>query len=392
MQVSSVGQVARHRLPAPVVGALAAAKRRLRWLRPVGPAPAFPPVPRTPVRLLVGPTNSAGQGWAWARSAEQAGAGATCFAVRRNSYGFADDYGAPLPVYAHPRWQRAQQRYVLNGYTHVLVESLRPVFGGRNGRDARGDLRVLERAGVSAGLAFHGSDVRLPSAHAARERWSPFHVQDDLTRRLETQARQAAAVVAGFDGPVYVSTPDLLTYLPGATWLPVVVDVERWATSEPVLERSRPLVMHAPSNPRLKGTEAIETALHRLAGTGLIEYRRLEGVPNDRMPAALAEADIVVDQLVMGLYGVGACEAMAAGRVVVSYVGDDVRARVRATTGLDLPVAEAGPDTLADVVAGIVTDRDAARELAAAGPGFVREVHDGSRAAAALAGWLFPAG
>lgn len=174
--------------------------------------------------------------------------------------------------------------------------------------------------------------------------------------------------------------------------MPVVVDVERWATSEPVLERSRPLVMHAPSNPRLKGTEAIETALHRLAGTGLIEYRRLEGVPNDRMPAALAEADIVVDQLVMGLYGVGACEAMAAGRVVVSYVGDDVRARVRATTGLDLPVAEAGPDTLADVVAGIVTDRDAARELAAAGPGFVREVHDGSRAAAALAGWLFPAG
>ncbi|TDE15890.1 hypothetical protein [Jiangella asiatica] len=390
MQVSSVGRVARRRLPAPVVGAVATARRQLRWLRPVGPAPGFPPVPTAPVRLLVGPTNSAGQGWAWARSAERAGAGATCFAVRRNSFGFADDYGAPIPVYAHPRWQRAQERYVLGGYTHMLVESMRPLFGGRHGRDARGDLDVIVRAGLAAGLAFHGSDVRLPSAHAAAERWSPFHVRDELTERLEAQARLAADVVADFDGPVFVSTPDLLTYLPGATWLPVVVDVDRWATAAPVLQRERPLVVHAPSNPRFKGTEAVEAAMALLVADGLIEYRRLEGVPNDRMPAALADADVVVDQLVMGLYGVGACEAMAAGRVVVSYVGDDVRARVRSATGLELPVAEAGPQTLADVVAGIVAGRDGARELAAGGPRFVRSVHDGSRSAAALAGWLFP--
>ncbi len=105
------------------------------------------------------------------------------------------------------------------------------------------------------------------------------------------------------------------------------------------------------------------------------------------MPDVIGDADIVVDQLRIGLYGVAAAEALAAGRIVVSYVGDAVRHRVRSLTGREVPIVEADPDTLGDVVTGLIADRDAA-ERAAAGPGFAAELHDGSRSALALTSWL----
>ena len=121
-----------------------------------------------------------------------------------------------------------------------------------------------------------------------------------------------------------------------------------------------------------------------LARAGRIEYRRLQGVGPEEMPAAVAAADVVIDQFSIGTYGVLPCEAMAAGRLVVSHVSDQVREHVLTTTGLELPVVQATPDTLPEVLDRLVADRDTAREVADAGPGFVRAVHSGETSAAVL--------
>lgn len=379
--------------PEPARRVLRTLRRQARRLRhPMLKVPAFPAVPDVAVRLLVGPTNAAGQGWAWARAAERhlPDVAAVDFAVHRSGFGFPDDYSVSTGGYGHPRWQRAQERYVVGSFSHVLLEAMRPLFGNRHGPDAAGDLEVLRRAGVDVALVFHGSDIRLPSRHAELVPHSPFHQLDDLTRRLERQARRFAQLSGDFSGPSFVSTPDLLTDLPRARWLPVVVDPDRWRSEQPVMGGRRPVVVHSPSNPRLKGSQAVEQTLAALAVGGLVEYRRLERVPNDRMPAVLAGADIVVDQLSMGLYGVAACEAMAAGRVVVSYVGETVRDRVRDEVGLEVPVVEADADSLGDIVAELVTDRDRCMRLAQEGVDFVRAVHDGRYSASVLGAWLTP--
>ncbi len=372
----------------------AAGRRSASWLRrPRLPPSRFPPALDDPIRLLVGPTNSAGQGWAWARSAADhvPGVGARTFAVRRREFGFPDDYGVTPADYGHPTWQRRHEEYVAARFTHVLVEAMRPLFGTRNGRDAAGDIATLRRAGLDLALVLHGSEIRLPSAHALREPWSPFG-DDDLSRRLQAQADRFRTYAGTFDGPVFVSTPDLLAEVPSATWLPVVIDPDRWAAPGEPLRRPRPVVVHAPSNPRFKGSQVIDAVLGTLASRGSVEYRRLDAVPNDAMPRVLAGADIVIDQLVMGLYGVAASEAMAAGRVVVSYVGDRVRTEVRRSTGREVPIVEANPSTLSDVLHAVLDDRDTARTTAGRGPGFVRELHDGRRSASLLRPWLVSAG
>ncbi|WP_329005068.1 hypothetical protein OHA18_16960 [Kribbella sp. NBC_00709] len=382
----------REHLPAPLARTAGAVRRRLRGLRySYAQLPAFPPVATTPVRMLVGPTNSAGQGHAWAQAAKTVeGVDAVSFALhRKGQFQFAVDYGVPLAWFGQPRWQRAQQQYVLSNYTHVMAESLRPLFGARGYSDASADIEAMLGKGLKVGLLFHGSDIRLPSRHAKRERWSPFTPGDELTERLETQARRHAELVASLKLPVFVSTVDLLDDVPDAQWLPVAIDPAPWQqAARPLFSHGKPVVAHVPSNAKLKGTEEIDAVLTALHDSGQIEYRRITGVPHSGMPAVIGDADIVVDQLRIGLYGVAAAEALAAGRIVVSYVGDAVRQRVRSLAEREVPIVEADPDTLGDVVTGLIADRDAAAERAAAGPGFVAELHDGRRSAEVLKTWL----
>lgn len=354
--------------------------------------PPPPKVPATPVRLYVGPANYAGQGHAWARAAERLpGVGAVSMAaVRQGDFAFPVDDAVPEPVYSLSRgWQR-ERRALLPRFTHVVVEAGRPLLGQLVRGGALAEARWLAERGVAVAIVCHGSEIRLPSRHREREPWSPFTPDWELTAVLEERAARLARGLERLGLPVLVSTPDLLLDVPAATWLPVVVDVERWAGAgqRGVLEREVPVVVHAPSSSHVKGSELAEPVLESLAVRGLIEYRRVEGVPAADMPRVYGEADVVLDQLRIGNYGVAACEAMAAGRVVVSHVSEVVREHAREAAGADLPILEATADSLEQVLLDVLADRDRARALAAQGPAFVRTLHDGTRSAEVLSPFL----
>lgn len=354
--------------------------------------PPPPKVPAMPVRLYVGPANYAGQGHAWARAAERLpGVGAVSMAaVRQGSFAFAVDDAVPEPVYSLSRgWQR-ERRALLPRFTHVMVEAGRPLLGQLVRGGALAEARWLAERGVAVAIVCHGSEIRLPSRHRELEPWSPFTPDWELTAVLEERAARLARSLERLGLPVLVSTPDLLLDVPAATWLPVVVDVERWAGAgqRGVLEREVPVVVHAPSSSHVKGSELAEPVLESLAVRGLIEYRRVEGVPAADMPRVYGEADVVLDQLRIGNYGVAACEAMAAGRVVVSHVSEVVREHAREAAGADLPILEATADSLEQVLLDVLADRDRARALAAQGPAFVRTLHDGTRSAEVLSPFL----
>ena len=388
-------------LPGPVQKRL---RRARAAVRRSGPAvartpevelPPRPPLRQAPVRLLVGPANFAGQGWAWGRAVERAfpDVASQVFAVDRGSaFGFPADYTVDVPTYRSARWGQEQERYVLSHFTHVMIEAERPILGIRYGEDCESDAKVLAKAGLAVAMLSHGSDIRLPSRHVANAEkypYSPFADPDwDLVPKLEAQAARFGRIIGEHDGPTFVSTPDLLDDAPKARWLPAVVNLDSWAASTPVLERERPLVLHAPSNTRFKGTEIIEPIVERLAAAGLIDYRRIQGIPNAELPALFARADVVLDQFLLGIYSVAALETMAAGRVCVAHVAPHVREHVREVSGEQVPVVEATVDTLAEVLERIAAERDWAREQAAAGVEFVRTVHDGRLSARLLGPFL----
>lgn len=343
-------------------------------------------------RVLIGPANYAGQGTQWARALEREypAVGARSLAVAvPGAHSFRADTTVSFPVYRHSRaWQRAERDSVLGGFDHVLVEALRPLFGSLY-PNVKDEMHALRDGGLSIAIMAHGTDFRSPRRHLAAHRWSPFS-DDPRAERLQRVADANTALAKESGAPVFVSTPDLLDDLPDAHWCPVVVDTERWRSdAAPFSSGKTPVVAHIPSAARAKGTLLVEPALTRLHDRGIIAYRRLEGIPSAAMVDAISGADIVLDQFRIGSYGVAACEAMSAGRVVVGHVAPHVRDRVASTTGVTLPIVEADPDSLESVIEGIVADRDAAARRAEDGRAFVEAVHSGARSATALSrGWL----
>ncbi len=354
-------------------------------------------------RLLVGPLNTAGQGAAWATAADQSpGVSAASLSVQGRGaapvMGFSTDVYLDQPMQLHglPAWRGS----VLglgkgSAMSHVLCESGRPILANFHRGSFVDDLPALRSVGIRPAVVFHGSDIRLPSDHARMYADSPFvDASDEYVVRLEQSVLRHRAALSDFDGPVFVSTPDLLDFLPDATWLPLAVDIapfEQVAQSRPAaLERSRPVVVHAPSNPRLKGTESIEATLTALAEDGLIDYRRLSGVPHAQMAAFIADADVVVDQVVLGNPGVLAVEAMAAGRVVVAHIAEPVRLRMadRDPESQGPPIVEATPATLRSVIEDVVAQRSAYADMASDGPAWARRNFTHEQAAAVLEPFL----
>ncbi|WP_136706710.1 glycosyltransferase family 4 protein [Agromyces sp. H66] len=377
-----IDHVADH--PDGLLGRIAA--RSLGSFRP-DDVPAPTAAPETATRVYIGPTNYAAQGWLWARALDRApgDVGARNMAVDvPGGFSFPADTEVPVPVYTRSReWQEAELAAV-SRFTHVLFEAERALFGRLFSRDIAEEERILRTRGLSTAFMCHGSDIRLPSAHLAFTPWSPFADAGTYTDKLERDARRNRAVLDSAARPTFVSTPDLLVDVPYAAWCPVVVDLERWREPELTGTRSRPIVVHVPSKSHIKGTHLIEPAMRALHEDGVIEFRSISGIPSAQMPEIYRNADLVLDQFRLGSYGVAACEAMAAGRVVLGHVVDQVRDTVRRETGHDLPIVEATPDTIGDVVAGLVDDRDRMRAAAASGVAFVGEVHDGRTSARVL--------
>ncbi|GAB4046375.1 glycosyltransferase family 4 protein [Catellatospora paridis] len=342
----------------------------------------------TRVRLGLGPANYAGQGAAFARAIcrEMSDVSAEVVMVRQ-----PESFGFPANVYidAHRLTdfgvQSQQIHRVVGRYTHVLVDAFMPVFGHLNGTTIEGDLAMLGRAGVQVAILAHGSEIRDPRRHLKNHEFSLFRdapagVAAQLSKR--TQRNQKIADSCGL--PLFVTTPDLLDDLPTATWTPLVIDVDAWACDRPVMERKRPIVMHAPSKRWTKGTDRILPALTRLHKQGAIDLRLAEGIPWEQMKELVKESDIVLDQFTTGAYGTLGCEAMAAGKPVVAYISE----RVATAVGPDLPVVPATPLNLSSVLESMLDDRAGTARVGAASARFVREFHDGRRTAAVLAKFL----
>jgi glycosyltransferase involved in cell wall biosynthesis len=340
-------------------------------------------------RLLIGPTNSAGQGYRWARATEANLPGVAARSVTLQRPGGADSFRFETDVLLPLRLRPGRQVWregVLGTFTHVLFESGYSPTSMMTAVADRAEIDRYRRAGIHVGLLFHGSDIRAPDRHAELYPASPYREASELRASLISRVKDAESLIDSTDVPVFVSTPDLLEFVPRAALLPVVVDVDRFtaAADRPALVRERPIVLHAPSNPAIKGTGVIEPVLERLGNEGRIEYRRISGVPNERMPEFIADADVVVDQIRLGAVGVLAAEAMAAGRLVVGHVHERVRARLEG----EIPVVDATPETFTEVMDAILLDPERFATIAAAGRGWARARHDGAAAATVLAPFL----
>lgn len=241
------------------------------------------------------------------------------------------------------------------------------------------ELALLRRRGKTIFFTYQGSDVR-PSDHCPCER--------SECRQLDRYRRLAAGRALRYADRVFYQNPDLRHWLPGASFLPYAAVDPSELRAEPFPEREEIVVVHAPTDRVIKGTQHVIDAVDMLRGEGVpIRLDLVEGVSREVALERLASADLLVDQLILGWYGTVAVEAMALGRPAMAYIHEDEPEDN--PFGAELPVVRTTPATLVDDLRAVAADRARLRELGVAGRRFVEQHHDPRQIArTALAGFV----
>ncbi|HZP73090.1 MAG TPA: glycosyltransferase family 4 protein [Gaiellaceae bacterium] len=216
------------------------------------------------------------------------------------------------------------------------------------------------------GLTLLPKSIQFPLLRALRKK-SVFHyLGSDIRGKPRTELaygkRADAEIVGSYDATRWV---------PGAHVVPPGLDLREYEPAPPS-DAPRPLVVHAPSNRKKKGTAFVIAACEQLP----VELDIVEGVPHDEARARYARADIVVDQLNAGWHGVFALESMALGKPVVTYLKPDVVEQSAEGYGVRIPIVPATKDTLAEALRPLVERPDLRREIGAASRAYVEQVHD----------------
>jgi Glycosyl transferases group 1 len=227
-------------------------------------------------------------------------------------------------------------------------------------------------------VSYYGDDCRLAvvatARFPARGRVTDPARDPSVRRRLARLGRVAhAAVAADMELATYLQPYFKRVYL---VPLPVP-DPPSDLVAQQAVRSGPPVVLHISSAPELKGTAEIRRAVAAAAERLPLEFRLLERVPHERVLEALAEADIVVDQLNSATTGLLALEAMQFGLPVLC----EVDPRARAPFQEDSPVVPVTPESLEAELEALVRDPTRRAELGARGREFVSRVHAAPRVA-----------
>ena len=212
---------------------------------------------------------------------------------------------------------------------------------------------VLRLFGKKSVMHFLGSDIR-----------------GKPPEQLDWSRRAGARVVGSYDA---------IRWVPDAVVIPPGIDLSGIEASPPS-DRDRPVVLHAPSSRRRKGTDHVVAACEALG----VDLEIVEGLDHREAFERYRNADMVVDQLNAGWYGVFAIEAMALGKPVVTFLHDEAVARTEEAFGLEVPLVRATKETLVDALRPLVESPEERRRVGAASRAYVERVHDADAVAARL--------
>jgi glycosyltransferase involved in cell wall biosynthesis len=234
--------------------------------------------------------------------------------------------------------------------------------------------KLLRLAGKRIVVHPYGGDARLASRTRAIPGW---HAYSDVAPGEEDRDERAVAErleAFGRGADAVLGSADLVEDLPRVDGIfAFPIDTDEWRPVAPP-DDDVVRIVHAPNHPHYKGTRYLTAAVEQLQAEGAdVELVLVQGVPGDEARRRYEQADIAVDQLLIGAYAQFAIECMALGRPVVCYLNPRFAAHHQEWA--DAPIVSATPDTVLDELRRLVADARLRTELGARGPEYVRRNH-----------------
>lgn len=145
----------------------------------------------------------------------------------------------------------------------------------------------------------------------------PYICQTESARLRRERARFYADAT-------FVTTPDMMDFLPEATHIPFFVPLQETlqAAGSAAKEAARDFtIVHVTNQPGIEGTHAIEAVIERLRAKGRrLNFEWIHDCPHEEALAALCRADLAIGKMKMGYYANAQIESMALGVPTITFV------------------------------------------------------------------------
>ncbi len=150
------------------------------------------------------------------------------------------------------------------------------------------------------------------------------------------------------------------------------IDLNRIEASIPNNEIEKPIILHTPTEPLIKGTKHVIKAIENLKKRGLnFEFRIKRKMTQKETQEEISKCDIYIDELLGGGYGVSAIESMAFGKPTISWIMESLKE----TSPKDLPIVVANPNSLEHKLTELILDANKRREIGKLSRNYVEKHH-----------------
>ncbi len=197
-------------------------------------------------------------------------------------------------------------------------EHIKPPFGM--------ELSGMRFAGAKIIYHLRGSEIRDSNLVKKINPFHYLHANEKSVKNFPHHWQNSFKnFLHAFADRVLVVDAEVARYYSTATIINRAIDIDQWKYKGVGNTSDKPVIVHAPSRRVVKGSEYILNAVDNLEKAGLsFDFHILENMTNSEVREKLENADIVIDQLRIGAYGVLAVEAMALGKIVLAYLDDDI--------------------------------------------------------------------
>ena len=316
------------------------------------------------IRVFLGPVDYAGLLWGYKKCLESEGVDAKVIVFNKHPFDYHSDITFNLKK---NKVLRAFERiyhfpsllYHFDVFNFVAGNSLLPF---------RLDVPILKLFRKKIVIKFVGSDIR------PREIKEEKQITDKELRRkkklVKFWEKYADAIISN---PEY---SQLLTkkYYKIAQGC----DLQYWkpfGSKKLKKNKDKILIIHAPSHKSKKGTKYIIKAIELLKEQGYkIEFKLLENLSNSEIRREVNVSDIIVDQLIVGWYGIFSVEAMALAKPTLCYINPDWKKEI--DYAKNIPIVNTNSTNVYDNLKLLIENPNLRKNIGNKGRIYVEDVHN----------------
>jgi glycosyltransferase involved in cell wall biosynthesis len=333
------------------------------------------------MRILHAPKNVAGQASIISRAQRKLGHTSDVLVFNQNRFNFECDMNIDLDGHPSPIRPLVKLKYflkVMRKYdvfhfhygTSLLPRNLDLYLFAIIGR----------RVGKRTIMHYWGSDViqidlakkytLIPEAKLHEI----FNIKDDQKRRNRIERTNSLVDLS------VVGDYSLLPYSPNSQVVRQAIDYRAipfiGAGNDDGLIR----IVHAPTNRDIKGTSHVIKAVEKLRSEGMpLELVLVENRSHAEAMEIYKTAEMVVDDILQGPYGIFAMECMALGKPVLGRIDPSFSSYY---TGL--PIVNTTPETLLNNIKQLALNTEKRKDLGVEGRRYIEKNHDSDAIAAQL--------